>query len=204
MLLIIAVYTLRQWKQWTFKMTALWIRIDNFENYHVLVYDLFSKQDATEICHYPELVGGPLKLELKFTHPLEHVTELNVLEKRMPSVAVDKFCVVAKKSKSDKVSLPLMVLKYRHVGSFSSDSVPLPLNETFAIMNRQSSNMKVEHWIMIAKSLDKLYFAESLGRPSFPKKQYRQMMPQPLQCHPSVWGFYTKDAAFHLLRFRQE
>ena len=33
-------------------------------------------QDATEKRLYPELVGGPLRLELKFTYPLEHVTEL--------------------------------------------------------------------------------------------------------------------------------
>ena len=37
-------------------------------------------QDATENCHYPELVGEPLRLELNFTFPLEHVTELIVTE----------------------------------------------------------------------------------------------------------------------------
>ena len=53
-------------------------------------------QDATENCHYPELVGEPLRLELIFTFPLEHVTELIVLGERMSSVAVDKFGVVGK------------------------------------------------------------------------------------------------------------
>ena len=53
-------------------------------------------QDATENCHYPELVEEPLKRELNFTFPLEHVTELIVLEKRMSPVAVDKFGVVGK------------------------------------------------------------------------------------------------------------
>ena len=53
-------------------------------------------QDATENCHYPELVGKPLRLELNFTFPLEHVTELNVLGERMSSVAVAKFGVVGK------------------------------------------------------------------------------------------------------------
>ena len=33
-------------------------------------------QDATEKCHYPELVEEQLRLELNFTFPLEHVTEL--------------------------------------------------------------------------------------------------------------------------------
>ena len=72
------------------------IPIDNFKDHYVLVFDLTSMQDATENCHYPELVGEPLRLELNFTFPLEHVTELIVLGERMSSVAVDKFGVVGK------------------------------------------------------------------------------------------------------------
>ena len=72
------------------------IPIDNFKNHYVLVFDLTSMQDATEKCHYPELVGEPLRLELNFTFPLDHVTELIVLGERMSSVAVDKFGVVGK------------------------------------------------------------------------------------------------------------
>ena len=53
--------------------------IDNFKDHFVLLFDLTSMQDATENCHYPELVGEPLRLELNFTFPLEHVTELIVL-----------------------------------------------------------------------------------------------------------------------------
>ena len=53
-------------------------------------------QDVTEKRHYPELVGEPLRLELNFTFPLEHVTELIVLGERMSSVAVDQFGVVGK------------------------------------------------------------------------------------------------------------
>ena len=60
------------------------------------MFDLTSMQDATENCHYPELVGEPLRLELNFTFPLKHVTELIVLGQRMSSVAVDKFGVVRK------------------------------------------------------------------------------------------------------------
>ena len=72
------------------------IHIDDFKNHYVLVFDLTSMQDATENCHYPELVGEALRLELVFTHPLENVTELIVLGERMSSVAVDKFGVVGK------------------------------------------------------------------------------------------------------------
>ena len=72
------------------------IPIDEFKDHYVLVFDLTSMQDATENCHYPELVGEPLRLELNFTNPLENVTELIVLGERMSSVAVEKFGVVGK------------------------------------------------------------------------------------------------------------
>ena len=72
------------------------IPIDNSKNHYVLVFDLTSMQDATENCHYQELVGEPLRLELNFNFPLEHVTELIVLGERMSLVAVDKFSVVGK------------------------------------------------------------------------------------------------------------
>ena len=44
--------------------------------------------------------------------------------------------------------------------------------------------MQGEHWIMIANSRQKMYFADSPGRKkySFLKQQYEQMMPDPL--HP--------------------
>ena len=72
------------------------IPVDNFKDHYVLVVDLTSMQDATENCHYQKLVGEPLRLELNFTTPLEHVFELIVLRKRISSVAVDKFGVVGK------------------------------------------------------------------------------------------------------------
>ena len=98
------------------------------------------------------------------------------------------------------------LLKFRYLGSFPSDYVPTLDNNTFAIINTQPSNMQGEHWIMIANSRQKLYSADSLGRKkySFLKQQYEQMMPEPLQSHPSVCGFYTLYAAFHLFKFRQE
>ena len=73
------------------------IPIDNFKDHYVLVFDLTSMQDATENCHYTELVGEPLRLELIFTFLLENVTELIVLGERMSSVAVDKVGVGGEK-----------------------------------------------------------------------------------------------------------
>ena len=70
---------------------------DNFKDHYALVFDLTSMQDPTENSHYSEFVGEPLRPELNFTYPLEHVTELIVLRERMSSVAVDKFVVVGKK-----------------------------------------------------------------------------------------------------------
>ena len=72
------------------------IPVDDLKDHYVLVFDLTSMQDNTENCHYPELVGEPLRLELNFTNPLENVTELIVWGERMSSVAVDKFGVVGK------------------------------------------------------------------------------------------------------------
>ena len=72
------------------------IPIDNFQDHYVLVFDLTSMQDATENCHYPGLVGEPLRLELNFTFHLEHHTKLIVLGERTFSVSIDKICVVGK------------------------------------------------------------------------------------------------------------
>ena len=59
---------------------------------------------------------------------------------------------------------------------------------------------------MIANFRRELYFADSLGRNgySYLKQHCKQMLPAPLQSHPSVCAFYTIYAAFHLFKFRQE
>ena len=72
------------------------IPIDSFKDHYALVFDLTWMQDATENCHYLELVEEPLRLELSFTRLLQNVTELVVLGERMSSVAIDKFGVVGK------------------------------------------------------------------------------------------------------------
>ena len=133
-----------------------------------------------------------------------------VLGEQMSSVAVDKFGIVGKTSKMESVSLQqtinfIPLLKYRYRDTFPSDFVPTLDNDTFAIIYKQPSNMQGEHWLMIAKSRQILSFADSFGhkKHSFLKQQYEQMMPEPLQSHPSVCGFYTIYAAFHLFKVRQ-
>ena len=77
--------------------------------------------------------------------------------------------LLEKTSKMDNVSLQQIInrialLKCRYRGSFPTDYVPTLDNDTFAIINMQPSKMQGDHWIMIAKSCQILYFADSLGR----------------------------------------
>ena len=72
------------------------IPIDKFKDHYVLVFDLTSMQDATENCHYPELVGERLRLELSFIFPQEHVTEVIERGELMFLIAADEFGVVGK------------------------------------------------------------------------------------------------------------
>ena len=96
---------------------------------------------------------------------------------------------------------------FRYLGSFPSNYVLTLDNDTFAIINTQPSKMQREHWIMIANFRREFYFAvllECKGYSFLNNQHYKQMMRAPLQSHPSVCGFHTKYAAFHLFKFRQE
>ena len=53
-------------KSFNFQDDIPLIPIDNFKDHFILVFDLTSMQDATESNLYPELVEGPLRLELFF------------------------------------------------------------------------------------------------------------------------------------------
>ena len=66
--------------------------------------------------------------------------------------------------------------------------------------------MQGEHCIKIENSCQIMYFADFLGRTKyiFFKQHYEQKMPEQLNSHPSVCGFYTIYAALNLFIFRQE
>ena len=81
------------------------IPIDNFKDHYVLVFELTSMQDATENCHYPELIGEPLKLELDFTFPLKQVTELIVLKNKCHRLQLTSLVLLEKTSEMDNLSL---------------------------------------------------------------------------------------------------
>ena len=83
-------------KAMNFQDDIISIPIDNLKGHVVLVFHVTSMQDATEKCHYPELVGEPLKLELNFAFLRERITEIVVLGEEMSSVAAEIFVVVGK------------------------------------------------------------------------------------------------------------
>ena len=89
---------------------------------------------------------------------------------------------------------------------FPSDIVPSHDNDIFATTNTQPSKNKGEHWIMIENSCQILKSRKSHGpkKYTFLKQNYEQMMPEPLQSHLSICGFFTIYVAFHLFKFRQE
>ena len=117
------------------------------------------------------------------------------------SVKIPNMDGIALRQIIDRIPL----LKYRYFGSFPSDRVPMLPNDTFAIVNTEPSYMSGEHWVMIAKFKQQLYFADSLGEScNFLKQGYQNMVPVKLQSHPSVCGFFATYSAFHLFKFHQE
>ena len=94
--------------------------------------------------------------------------------------------------------LPLLNCKY--FGSLPSDYVPILPNGT---VKTQPSKIPGERCEMIANCRHKLYFADYLGPNSALEQQYKQMMPELLNCPPSICGFYTIYEAFDLFRLRQ-
>ena len=106
----------------------------------MLVFDLTSRQDATENCHYLELVREPLRLELNFINPFENVTELIVLGERTSQLTI--WCCWKECVKMDDFALQqtinhIPLLNFRYLGSFPSHYVPTLDNDTFAIINTQ-------------------------------------------------------------------
>ena len=176
------------------------IHIHNSIDLYVLVFDLTSMQNATESCHYLELIGEPLRLGLNFIFPLEHVSELINLGDRMSSIAVDDFGVVGRISKMDDVSLQQTFhrINYRYRSYFPSVCVPTLDNDNFAIIITLPTDLQGEHLMKFANTRHKLSLADSLERPSFFNQQCKEMVPEPLQLHPNISGFSGNFAAFHL------
>ena len=97
------------------------IPIDNFKDQYMPVFDLTSMQKAIEHCHYPELIGEPLRLELNFNEALENAKKSSywVNEcRRLPSTSL---ALSVKIPNMDDNALRQIidrfpVLKYRYLG----------------------------------------------------------------------------------------
>ena len=123
------------------------------------MFDLTCFQGAAESFHYQELAGDPLKMELSFTFPLAHVTKLLVLGEGKYSVAVNKFGVLPRRVQNGKCFSPAInrfpLLKFRYLGDFSSDHVSTLDNDTFAIINTQTSSVQGKHLIFLRSFVKK-------------------------------------------------
>lgn len=64
----------------------------------------------------------------------------------------------------DEIINRMPLLKYKYLGSYPADFCPEPQNNSFVIVNIDSSFEIGSHWVMIAKKGNKLYFGDSLGR----------------------------------------
>ena len=183
------------------------IFIEKLKDHHVIMFDLILLQDATENCHYSELVEKLQKSKLNFTYPQEHITEHFAMGEQLFSVANDKFANVGKKiwNRLDNVAVQQIifwppVIKTRLIRRFSSNYVPLLHNETLAVKYTQPNNVQGGHWIMFENACYKVFFADPLGGKNynFLKQHYKQNLPEPLQSQPSVCGFYARFMQFYI------
>ena len=119
-------------------------------------------QHATEKLSNENLVGGKLKPELNFFSPLEHVTELIVLAKRILSVALDNFGVDGKtppksmKLPTNRFSIISLQLKCQYVVSFLPDYAPTPSNRAFVFKKMQHRKLQGEHCILVTNCRPKI------------------------------------------------
>ena len=186
---------------------------ENFKNNYVLVFDLGSMQHAIEYYHYSELVGEPLRLELDFICPLEHVTELIGLGERISSVAVDKFAVVEKKLKMESNSLQriinrILLLNYRYRCPFPSECVPDLRSPQWDFRSYKKATQQNAGWALDieCKHSSQIVFCRLSWKPNvqFPQAAVLPMMPDLLLSYTSFCSFYKILASFHLLKLRQE
>ena len=118
------------------------IPIDKFKKDYEVVFDLTSLQDATENVHNPELAGEPMRMELIFTLPLEHVAELIDMVERMFFLTLTSLDLFEKIPEKENVSLQQIIsrislLKYRYLGWFPFDYVPFLASEAFVFKKAQ-------------------------------------------------------------------
>ncbi len=66
------------------------IKLSDFENHYILVFDLTSTQEAQIQMYYPDVVAGSLRLELNILAPITNTLELILLGERLSTVYINK------------------------------------------------------------------------------------------------------------------
>ena len=66
------------------------LRLDQYEDHFIMVFDLTSLQDAGDHVYYPEVIGGSLRLEMYFDKSLDEATEVILLGERLSTIYIDK------------------------------------------------------------------------------------------------------------------
>ena len=98
-------------------------------------------------------------------------------------------------------------LKFKYIGSFPADFIPILPKFSFAIINTASSKKVGEHWILIARLNRNYCYADSLARSVTHYKflciKYQKIIHRPLQKMLNFCGFYAIFAAFQLFKFFQ-
>ena len=72
------------------------IKLSDFPNHYVLVFDLTSTQEAHVQMMYPDVAAASIRLELTFSAALANTTELIVQGERLSTVYIDRERSVSK------------------------------------------------------------------------------------------------------------
>ena len=65
------------------------IKLSDFPDHYILVFDLTSTREADSEVYFPDLVGEPLRLELYFEKALEHTVEILLLGEKLSTLLID-------------------------------------------------------------------------------------------------------------------
>lgn len=101
------------------------------------------------------------------------------------------------KTTLENIISQIPALKYKYLGTFAADEIPIIKENTFVIVNTDLRYQPGTHWIMLAKKKGKILFGDSLGRPLEYYKNIRlygdrvtELVTRKLQTVP-LCGFYA-------------
>lgn len=59
----------------------------------------------------------------------------------------------------------ISILKYKYLGSYPANFIPKLKNQSFVIVNTETSDSDGEHWILLANRGGNIFYADSMGLP---------------------------------------